>query len=87
MAIALGILLLHRSQPNKLLAPVLSVSIETNKQAKLSTIRRDQFSGNGMADFINRFEKRFNPEIAYWCKVYEGRLPFNKRLSYCGSDE
>ena len=30
-----------------------------------------------MDDFTNRFEKRFKPEIARWCKVYEGRLPFN----------
>jgi hypothetical protein len=29
-----------------------------------------------MADLADRFEKRFKPEIARWCKVYEGRLPF-----------
>lgn len=28
-------------------------------------------------DFTNRFEKRMKPEIARWCKVYAGRVPFN----------
>ncbi|MDR3562003.1 MAG: hypothetical protein P4N59_11295 [Negativicutes bacterium] len=82
MAIVSGIMLLSRSKPDKTQpppesAPVPQPKIETNAQAKLPTIRRAQFSEDDMIDFSNRFEKRFKPEIARWCKVYGGRLPFS----------
>jgi hypothetical protein len=82
LAIVSGILLLSRSKPDRIQpvpesALIPSANIGEKPQAKLPTIRRNQFSGDDMADFTNRFEKRFKPEIARWCKVYEGRLPFN----------
>ena len=43
--------------------------------SKLDIIRRDQMAD--WDDFTNRFERRMKPEIARWCKVYAGRLPFN----------
>jgi hypothetical protein len=82
LSVVSGILLLPRSKPDRIqpvpeFAPVPSANAGKKPQAKLPTIRRNQFSGDDMADFTNRFEKRFKPEIARWCKVYEGRLPFN----------
>jgi hypothetical protein len=82
LAVVFGFMLFPRSKPDKTQpppesAPVSSAHMETNAPAKLPTIRRAQFSGDDMIDFSNRFEKRFKPEIARWCKVYEGRLPFN----------
>lgn len=81
LAVVSGIMLFPRSKPDKIKlapesAPVPSASIETNAQGKFPTIQSTQFNGDEMADFTNRFEKRFKPEIARWCKVYEGRLPF-----------
>jgi hypothetical protein len=81
-AVVFGVLLLSRSKQDKIRpapesAPISSASNQTNAQAKLPNIRRAQFTADDMADFTNRFEKRFKPEIARWCKVYEGRLPFN----------
>ncbi len=40
--------------------------------------RWQEYSGDDMSDFTNKFEKRFKPAIAKWCKVYAGRLPFNE---------
>jgi hypothetical protein len=83
-ALVSGIMLFPRSKPDKTppppesaSVPQSSVEIKTNGQGKLPAVRRDQFSTEAMIDFSNRFEKRFKPEIARWCKVYAGRLPFN----------
>jgi hypothetical protein len=79
--VALSIwLFLSRSKPDKVQSPPEAGPVPTAKvetappTSKLETIRRER-----MADwdnFTNRFEKRFKPEIARWCKIYEGRLPF-----------
>ena len=81
LAIVSAILLLPRSTPDKTppppeSAPVPSASVQTNAPEKLATVRRVQLGDAEMADLADRFEKRFKPEIARWCKVYEGRLPF-----------
>ncbi len=75
-------LLIPRSKPEKAVpppeaGPVLPPKSETvaSPTSKLEVIRRDQMAD--WDDFTNRFEKRFKPEIARWCKVYAGRVPFD----------
>lgn len=74
-------LLMPRSKPDMVesppdTGPVSSKKIETAPplQSGLDRIRREQVTD--WNDFTNRFEKRFKPEIARWCKVYAGRIPF-----------
>lgn len=73
-------LFLSRSKPDKVqlppeAGPVPTAKIETAPPAsKLEIIRREQMAD--WNDFTNKFEKRFKPEIARWCKIYDGRLPF-----------
>ena len=43
---------------------------------KTDIAKPPELTAADMADFTNRFEKRFVPAIAKWCKVYEGRIPF-----------
>ena len=56
--------------------PVPPVKTETipPTQSGVDRNRREKVADWG--DFTNRFEKRFKPEIARWCKVYAGRVPF-----------
>jgi hypothetical protein len=75
-------LLVPRSKPEKVqpfrdAGPVPPSHIETAPppRSRLETIRRERMAD--WADFTNRFEKRFKPEIARWCKVYAGRVPFD----------
>ena len=68
---------LEKPQPPPEAGPVSPAIIETSAPtaSKLDIIRRDQMAD--WDDFTNRFERRMKPEIARWCKVYAGRLPFN----------
>src|SRR5665213_1201620 len=75
-------LLMPTSRPDKVQSPqdtgpVSPKKIETAPplQSRLDHIRRAQVAD--WNDFTNRFEKRFKPEIARWCKVYACRIPFD----------
>jgi len=81
MAIVTGVLLVLKSRQARPLsapepAPSPQAVVSNAPQGTLPTVRRSQFSDGELADFADRFEKRFKPEIARWCKVYAGRLPF-----------
>jgi hypothetical protein len=75
-------LLLPRSKPEKAQpppeagpVPLITNETVTPPTSKLVVTRRAQMAD--WDDFTNRFEKRFKPEIARWCKVYGGRLSFD----------
>jgi hypothetical protein len=80
IAVALSIwLLMPRNRPDKVQSPletgqVPPVKIQTAPPSGLEITRRRDITD--WEDFTNRFEKRFKPEIARWCKVYDGRVPF-----------
>jgi len=84
LVIAAGIFFLHRP---KLPRPALeSVQAPASQPAPKAAPaphqsrweRWQEYSGDDMSDFTNKFERRFKPAIAKWCKVYAGRLPFNE---------
>jgi hypothetical protein len=83
VVVALSIwLLVPRSKPDKVQPPADAGPVPPVKTttaalptSKLEIIRREQMAD--WDDFTNRFEKRFKPEIARWCKVYAGRVPFD----------
>lgn len=78
------LLIMHRSKPNKTPSPPVSAPAPAQVQAdkgstnELSKItkRAAAFTPEEMADFTNKFEKKFKPAIDRWCKIYDGRLPF-----------
>ena len=84
LTIVLLLFLVSRSKPNKTPSSPISAPVpaqllpETNPVVALQklTKRFAEFTPEEMADFTNKFEKKFKPAIERWCNIYAGRLPF-----------